>query len=144
MSAPTYRTAPPAAVPGSVPAPRRCHSRRALALRVVPLRVQLDQRYLRRAYRVSGPDGLAAAVRWALLDLAGSRATTDDERRVLTAWFRYTVGEVTADYLARAEAEGWPGYTRQPPDGISASGRRGVRVVPLGMNSIRKVGPSTS
>lgn len=110
MSAPTYRTAPPAAVAGSVPAVRRCHSRRGLALRVVPLRVKLNERAMRRAYRLSGPDGLADAVRWSLLDLAGSRATNDDERRVLTAWFRYTVGEVTDEYLHRAASEGWP-YT---------------------------------
>jgi len=43
-------TAPPAAIPGSVPTAQRCRSHRGLALRVVPLAWSLDEHALRDAY----------------------------------------------------------------------------------------------
>jgi hypothetical protein len=101
----TRRTAPPFALTGR-PA-GRCHSPRGLALRVIPLRYQLDERAARRAYRSGGAHGLALHIRAELFAVVRGRAVNDDERRVLTTWLRTMTEEVTADALAYAESEGW-------------------------------------
>ncbi|MEU5827543.1 hypothetical protein [Micromonospora tulbaghiae] len=95
----------------------RCRSRRALALRVVPIRCRIMPtdcdprsevaRRMRTAYAVGGREQLACEVAEVIREATHGRAESDDERAVLLAWARYTYADAVPAWLVTAAAEGW-------------------------------------
>lgn len=109
-------TALPAAVRGR-PARVRCQSRRALGLRVVPLRCPILPteaaplsdvgRRMRDAYADGGRVMLAWELREVIREATHARAVNVDERAALLAWARYAYVDALPSWLTTAAAEGW-------------------------------------